>query len=574
MSGNTQGMVQNAAEPHPVAWLSYPNLCLLDQGVFGQVSERLEEVSFMYYDFRRGQSCLSHPVKSCWRAKRLPPAARPWVRLSWAGISSAVMFLAFSFSASPVLATPPSAGGGSSSDDTPPPASGSGPQSGTEKAKPQNFFSGLTQRNALLGDLGGVRRKLSKYGVTLNILETSEVLGNAAGGRQKGADYDGLTQVDLQMDTQRAFRHYGGTLNVSALQIHGTNLSADNLLTLQTASGIEADRATRLWEVWYDQKYFEENNLDVKVGQQSLDQEFMVSQNALLFVNTMFGWAMVPSADLPGGGPAYPLSALGIRAAYRPTTATNFLAGVYTGSPTPNNSEDPQKANPNGVSFPTHNGELFIAEAQFIYPALGSLVYAGKSAPLPRIIKFGGWYDTEKFADQRYDISGLSLASPASSGIARSHRGDYSLYGTLDQMVYHSEDDYDRSLNLFARVMAAPQGDRNLVDYSANLGLVLTDPLKSRDDDSTGIGLGYAKVGSGASGLDGDTAAYTSSYNPKRTSELFVEGTYSYEVFPWLRVQPDVQYVFNPGGGIANPNDPSRRVGNELVLGLRANIQL
>ena len=41
----------------------------------------------------------------------------------------------------------------------------------------------------------------------------------------------------------------------------------------------------------------------------------MVSQNASYFVNTMFGWPMLPSADLPGGGPAYPLSALGVRAA-------------------------------------------------------------------------------------------------------------------------------------------------------------------------------------------------------------------------------------------------------------------
>ena len=38
----------------------------------------------------------------------------------------------------------------------------------------------------------------------------------------------------------------------------------------------------------------------------------MVSQNALYFVNTMFGWPMLPSADMPGGGPAYPLSALGV----------------------------------------------------------------------------------------------------------------------------------------------------------------------------------------------------------------------------------------------------------------------
>ena len=44
----------------------------------------------------------------------------------------------------------------------------------------------------------------------------------------------------------------------------------------------------------------------MKIGQQSLDQEFMVSQNALLFVNTMFGWPMVPSADLPAGGRRIP----------------------------------------------------------------------------------------------------------------------------------------------------------------------------------------------------------------------------------------------------------------------------
>src|SRR6202044_2470630 len=140
----------------------------------------------------------------------------------------------------------------------------------------------------------------------------------------------------MQMDTNRAFHWYGGLFNISALQIHGQNLSADNLGTLQTASGIEADRATRLWEMWYDQKFLEEDRLDIKVGQQSLDQEFMVSQNALLFVNTMFGWPMVPSADLPGGGPAYPLSAPGIRFRARPIDPITFLVGVFNGSPEAN----------------------------------------------------------------------------------------------------------------------------------------------------------------------------------------------------------------------------------------------
>jgi len=227
--------------------------------------------------------------------------------------------------------------------------------------------------------MGGLRALLSGYGMTLSVLETSEVLGNLTGGVREGFEYDGLTQLILQLDTQRAFGWYGGTFNASALQIHGRDLSADNLHTLQTASGIEADRATRLWELWYQQK-FADGQVDVKAGQQSLDQEFIVSQNAGYFVNTMFGWPMVPSADLPGGGPAYPLSALGVRLRARPTDSVTFLAGLFNGSPVANNSGDPQQQNPSGTSFPLNGGILAIAELQYAYPALGSMVYAdGKS---------------------------------------------------------------------------------------------------------------------------------------------------------------------------------------------------
>ena len=191
------------------------------------------------------------------------------------------------------------------------------------------FLGGIDRSSALLGDLWGLRRDLSRHGISLAIEETSESLGNVTGGTRKGFEYDGLTQVLLQLGTQRAFGHYGGLFNASLLNVHGRSLSADNLQTLQTASGIEADRGTRLWELWYEQKLLDEDRLDVKVGQQSLDQEFMVSSNALYFVNTMFGWAMLPSADLPGGGPAYPLSALGGReTGARSTASTSSRASL------------------------------------------------------------------------------------------------------------------------------------------------------------------------------------------------------------------------------------------------------
>ena len=39
---------------------------------------------------------------------------------------------------------------------------------------------------------------------------------------------------------------------------------------------------------------------------------------------------------------------------------------------------------------------------------------------------------------------------------------------------------------------------------------------------------------------------------------------------PWWQVQPDVQYRWLPGGGAANPGQPGKRLGNELIMGLRS----
>jgi porin len=438
---------------------------------------------------------------------------------------------------------------------------------------PFGFLTGISRSGYLLGDLWGLRPWLSRYGVSLSILETSEVLGNASGGVHQGADYDGLTQMILQLDTQRAFNWYGGTFNVSGLQIHGRSLSSDNLYTLQTASGIEADRATRLWELWYQQKFLQEDRLDVKVGQQSLDQEFMVSQNALVFVNTMFGWPMLPSADLPGGGPAYPLSAPGIRVRIRPIDSLTFLAGVFSGSPVSNNNGDPQQQNPSGTSFPLNQGALLIAELQYSYPSLGSMVTAAQSVELSGVYKLGFWYDTEDFADQEYDNTGFSLANPASTGTPENHHGDYAIYAVMDQTIWNdpNDPDGDRTLNFFARAMGTPLEDRNLIDFSLNAGFNFHEPIPHRDDDTFGVGMGYAKVSDRAADLDKDTSIYNAGY-PIRSGETFVEATYQYQLTPWCQLQPDFQYVFNPGGGILNPNSAGQRIKDEAVIGLRMNL--
>ncbi len=433
-------------------------------------------------------------------------------------------------------------------------------------AQPSTFLGDLQRTNFLAGDLFGLRTFLAKFGISLAIQETSELLANPTGGVRQGAAYDGLTQAIVQLDTQRAGLWYGGLLNISALQIHGRNLSADNLATLQTASGIEANRATRLWEAWFDQKFLDEDRADIKFGQQSVDQDFITSPNGALFLGTLFGWPLVPSVDLPGGGPAYPLSDLGIRLRWRPAGPVTLLAGIFNGNPSNTLAGDAQRTDPSGTSFPLNGGTLAFAEIQYAYPALGALAYPGEGPPLGHTYKLGLLYDSERFADQRTDVHGHPLASPSAAAPLQ-HRGNIIAYATADQMLWRQAANPNRSVSIFGRILVAPQSDRNLADLSLNAGLVYHYPFPGRSTDTLGLGIGYVHVSHQAAAADADAAL------PQiRSGETFLEATYQYQVHPWWQLQPDLQYVFNPAGGIADPSQPAHRVGDEFVLGIRTNV--
>jgi porin len=313
----------------------------------------------------------------------------------------------------------------------------------------------------------------------------------------------------------------------------------------------------------------------VKVGQQSLDQEFIVSSGALYFVNTMMGWPMLPSADLYAGGPAYPLSSLGARARGQ-TGPFTVLAGVFQDNPPGGPFDDDSQLRGTtryGANFNLKTGALFIAEVQYALnqPAAGDMDDGSKSAGLPGTYKLGAWFDTAGFPDQRIDTLGLSLADPNSNGDPRLRGTNYSLYAVADQMLWRPNPQSPRAVGVFARVMGAP-GDRNLIDFSVNAGITLKAPLPGRDNDVFGIGYGLAKVSSGAQSLDRATAYYGGTAYPVRSSESFVELTYQAQVNPWLQIQPDAQYVFLPSGGIPDPSRPGKRLGNETILGVRANV--
>ena len=53
-----------------------------------------------------------------------------------------------------------------------------------------------------------------------------------------------------------------------------------------------------------------------------------------------------------------------------------------------------------------------------------------------------------------------------------------------------------------------------------------------------------------------------------RSSEAVIELMYQAQLKPWWMLQPDLQYVINPGGGVLNSDGSLRR--NALVVGVRS----
>jgi porin len=285
-----------------------------------------------------------------------------------------------------------------------------------------------------------------------------------------------------------------------------------------------------------------------------------------VFINGTFGWPGITGANLPSGGPAYPLATPGARLEIDFGGGTKFRTAIFNGDPSVPGAADPQRANRHGVNFRVQDPPLLIAELEHSYK-LGV-------AALPGMIKVGAWYHTGNFADQRIDAIGRSLANPASAGIPASLRGDWGPYAVIDQMLMRLPGPDERSIGGFARVSVSPD-DQNLVDFYFDTGINVKGMFASRPADVFGVAFGYARISNRAQGLDRDTRFFTTPGYPIRDYEAVIEVTYKTEVVPGWTVQPDFQYIFHPGGNVPNPNDPTMTVPvkNAVVVGVRSTVQ-
>ena len=416
----------------------------------------------------------------------------------------------------------------------------------------------------MTGDWGGLRSRLEDKGVTFAIEYTTELLANVSGGIRRGSAGVGYFHPQMDVDLEKLWGWNGGSFRASGAITHGPDFSPHHLGNILLASNIEVPRPiARLFELWYEQNAFNDR-FSVRAGLLLADTEFLTSDTAFTFMNSSFGWMAWLANDLPAGGPAYPLPAPGARIRVKPVDDVYFQAAVFSGDPSGGDGSNQGGDLPTGTVFSFRGGAFLMAE-------IGYTPNQKKGAAgLPGAYKIGAWYHTSsRFGDQRFDDTGLSLADPMSTGIPLDHSGNWGIYGVVDQMLYRVPGTDDQGLSAFVRIGGSPN-DRNLISFYADGGLVYKGLIPGRPDDKIGIAAAYARIGDNARGLDQDTAFFTESPYPVRSSEAMIELTYAAKLAPWWTLQPDLQYIIRPSGGVLNDDGSLRQ--NAWVFGLRTNL--
>ncbi|MGH6848389.1 MAG: carbohydrate porin [Methylocella sp.] len=416
--------------------------------------------------------------------------------------------------------------------------------------------------------LAEFKKALFDLGYNLQFSYFADPLANPTGGVQQGAAYEGLLYMVLDANLAKIAGLDGLSFRANAYQIHGRQLSADNIFNLATVDSIEARPTTRLFELWIEQKF--NDFAAIRIGQLAADNQFFFSEfSNSLYVNSTFGWPTIFAADLPGGGgPNYPLATPGIRIKVTPNDQLAILIGLYNGDPAGSGFTGLQEIkDPAGINFRVQDPPLLMAEVQYRYNQ-------DKAASgLAGTVKFGGLYHFGNFNDQLFSVDGQSLVAPSSNGIAEIHLGNYSVYGVIDQMLWRLPgDDPKKGVGAFARVAVSPT-DRNLVDFYADAGINFMGLWDKRPDDSFGIASSLTHLSPEVRQVDAEKALFTNTSLPLRNYELIFELTYQAQIVSGWTVQPDFQYIFHPSGGTIDPVNPLvGRIPDAAVFGVRTQI--
>jgi porin len=229
---------------------------------------------------------------------------------------------------------------------------------------------------------------------------------------------------------------------------------------------------------------------------------------------------------------------MGLRLRFRPTSETYLQAVVLDGVP-----GDPDNPRGTHIQFNDGDGTLRVAEAGFIPEMSKELEAAG--LPVTDKYAVGAWSYTSRFEDLvEVDAAGDPLMSKGNSGF----------YVLAEKILHVGTSNPGSHTDGFIRYGRA-NADFNQFESYFQTGLVFTGMVPGRSEDQFALSYSIAETG------DKYRLAVSNAGQQATNHESVWEATYRAPLTSWLIVQPNIQYVINPG--------TDAQLKNATVLGVR-----
>lgn len=299
-------------------------------------------------------------------------------------------------------------------------------------------------------------------------------------------------------------------------------MSDEDIGNFFTASQVFSGRSVRLYQLILKSELIEDL-LTVAVGRMGVGDQFSTSEIFYNYVNTSINGHPI---SLPINDEAYfsdPQASWAARMTLTPSREYYLKVGIYNSNPKV--GED----SAHGVDFSFREGVILISEIGYLRgESLGS-------SSLPGRYTFGAFYDTRDF-DKLSDETKQST-------------GNYGLYWILEQMIYREENTSDQGLTPWTAFTISPDQTINTFPFFISGGLVYKGLIPDRGSDRALIGFAYGSISEDLEGRD---------------YEFMAELSYLIQAKPWLEIQPDIQWIANPGGRSDVPN--ALVIGTQMVV--------
>lgn len=361
---------------------------------------------------------------------------------------------------------------------------------------------------------------------------TADALANVQGGLREGAAWIDYLELAGEFAAGRALGLGDLTVFASVVGTNPPTFSDRYAGDAMIVSNIDSEQALRVLEAWLDWGFEAGGPGSVRAGLYDVNSEFDTSESRRLFINSAYGMGQELAQTGRNGPSVYPVTALAARVAWAPADPWLLEFAVVDGVP-----GDPGDSHRSRWHLSRSEGALLLAEI------------SASAGPVTQL-SLGHWRYTAAF-------EGLRPADAAGRG--QFERDNHGTYVTAEFAPRRAPNETGAIWSGFLRGGVA--NDRiNLFEHHVAAGVVVTGPWPGPRGSQLGLAAAEARVGAGHRAVrrrDGE---------PAERHERNLELTWRVPLGDHVVLQPDLQYVVNPGA--------ERRIPDAWIIGLRLELSL